>query len=152
MRQLIGTIFVGAFFFVIQAAAHAQAPGAPGAGNFGGISRGVDPSFGYNLRYYAAPGAYGMSYGFPSYGSVRTYTEFSSPYGAGYAYGYPPYSYLTGRYGVGLWRPGFSAPGYSYGASSYRTFAVPYGSLPPGPLPPVGAYAPYLGPSAYYAW
>lgn len=152
MPRLLGMALVVAVFLTVPIPANAQAPRGPRPANVGGTVPGYDPSFGYNLRYYAAPGAYGMSYGYPSYGSTRTYTAFSSPYGAGFAYGYPPYSYLTGRYGVGLWRPGFSGPGYSYGASSYRTYAVPYGSLAPGPLPPVGAYAPYLGPSAYYGW
>jgi len=106
----------------------------------------------YRLNpYFAAPGSYGMMLGSPSYGSVRTYTEFSSPYGAGYGYGYAPYGLLPGRYGVGLWRPGFVAPGYAYGASyySYRTFAV---GNPVAPPPPVGVYAPAYGPPSQYGW
>jgi hypothetical protein len=104
--------------------------------------------------YFAAPGYYGMSWGVPSYGSVRTYTSFSSPYGAGYAYGYAPYGILPGRYGVGLWRPGLAVPGYVYGAApyAYRTYPVPY---TPGALvttPPVGAYAPGFGPSGVIGW
>jgi hypothetical protein len=99
--------------------------------------------------YFAAPGLYGMALGAPSYGSVRTYTEFSSPYGPGYALGYAPYGLLPGRYGVGLWRPGFVAPGYVYGSSYYyRTFAVPFGSGGVAALPPVGIYAPGFGPSS----
>jgi hypothetical protein len=108
-------------------------------------------------EYFAAPGLYGMMLGAPSFGSVRTYTEFSSPYGPGYAYGYAPYGLLPGRYGVGLWRPGFTAPGYVYGSSYYyRTFAIPYGPGGVGavagspPPPPVGVYAPGFGPT--YAW
>ncbi len=106
----------------------------------------------YRLNpYYAPPGSYGMMLGSPSYGSVRTYTEFSSPYGAGYNYGYAPNGLSPGRYGVGLWRPGFVAPGYTYGASyySYRTFAV---GNPGGPTPPVGVYAPAFGPTSVYGW
>ena len=41
---------------------------------------------------YGAPGNYGVSWGVPSYGLKRTYSEFSSPYGAGYGYGYAPES------------------------------------------------------------
>ncbi len=102
--------------------------------------------------YYAAPGMYGMMVGTPSYGSVRTYSEFSSPYGAGYAYGYAPYVVLPGRYGVGLWRPGLSSSGSYYGASynSYRTFAVE--KNPVAPPPPVGYYAPAYGPGPVTGW
>jgi hypothetical protein len=99
--------------------------------------------------YFAAPGLYGMSYGSASYGMPRTYSVFSSPYGAGYGYGYDPYGLPPGRFGVCLWRPGFVAPGYAYGASYYQTFAVP-GVV--GPLPPVGVYAPGFGPTSYYGW
>jgi hypothetical protein len=134
MPRLIGTILVGAVLTAL----------VPGAARGQAFGRG---------GYYSAPGAYGMAYGYPAYGYPRTYTAFSSSYGAGYGYGYPPYSYLTGRYGVGLWRPGFVAPGYAYGASYYyRTFAVPYGSLAPGYPPPVGVYAPAFGPPAYVGW
>jgi hypothetical protein len=122
--------------------AHAQTPYMPGD---------MNP---YRVNgYFAAPGLYGMMLGSPSYGSVRTYTEFSSPYGPGYAYGYAPYGLLPGRYGVGLWRPGFTAPGYVYGSSYfYRTFAVPFGPGGAGSLPPpaVGTYAPALGPSSVW--
>ncbi len=99
--------------------------------------------------YYAAPGSYGMMLGTPSYGSVRTYSEFSSPYGAGYNYGYAPYGLLPGRYGAGLWKPGIVAPGYPFGTSyhSYRTFAV---GTPVAPPPPVGVYAPAFGPPSTY--
>ena len=83
--------------------------------------------------YLGAPGLYGMSYGFASYGMPQTYTVFSAYPGASYGSNFPPYGILPGRFGVGLWRPGFVAPGYVYGASyynyppnslSYRTFAV----------------------------
>ena len=45
-----------------------------------------------------------MAYGVPSFGVPRTYSVYSSPYGAGYGYGYAPASFLPGRYGVGMWR------------------------------------------------
>src|SRR6516164_747212 len=77
-------------------------------------AQGVVRFYGADARAYAPPGLYGMAYGFPAYGVPRTYTEFSSPYGMGYGYGYPPATVLSGRYGVGLWRPGFIAPGYIY--------------------------------------
>ncbi len=93
------------------------------------------------------PGLYGTSWGVASFGIPRTYTTFSSPYGAGYGYGYPNYGVLPGRYGVGLWRPGFVAPGYTYGSAyGYNTFPYPY--KPGGPMygPPIGVYAPGFGP------
>src|SRR5580698_8969173 len=114
-------------------------------------------------EYLGAPGLYGMSYGFASYGMPQTYTVFSAYPGPSYGSNYPPYGILPGRYGVGLWRPGFVAPGYVYGASyyyppssfSYRTFhlgynpGVPVNGVAP---PPVGVYAPYLGPRSVYGW
>jgi hypothetical protein len=112
--------------------------------------------------YLGAPGNYGMSYGFASYGMPQTYSVFSAYPGPSYGSNYPPYGILPGRFGVGLWRPGYVAPGYVYGASyyypsalQYRTFPVGYGwgstyqSVPP---PPVGVYAPALGPSTVYGW
>jgi hypothetical protein len=115
--------------------------------------------------YLGAPGLYGMSYGFASYGMPQTYSVFSAYPGPSYGTNYPPYGILPGRYGVALWRPGFVAPGYVYGAAafpydsyasgsySYRTFAVPsptgYAAAPP---PPVGVYAPGLGPRTMYGW
>jgi hypothetical protein len=102
--------------------------------------------------YYGAPGYYGVSYGYPSYGLTRTYSVFTTPYGPGYGYGYDPYAFLPGRYGVGLYRPGFAAPGYVYGASYYRTFPVPLRPLVPSYPPAVGYYAPGFGPPIYPGW
>ena len=113
--------------------------------------------------YFIAPGWYGTSYGFASYGMPQTYSVFSAYPGPSYGTNYPPYGLLPGRYGVGLWRPGYVAPGYVYGASyypssgfSYRTFPVTYGRSPgAGPLPAspsIGAYAPALGPASLYGW
>jgi hypothetical protein len=113
--------------------------------------------------YLGAPGNYGMSYGFASYGMPQTYSVFSAYPGPSYGSNYPPYGILPGRFGVGLWRPGFVTPGYVYGASyyyppsnfSYRTFALGYNPGVPVngvPLPPVGLYAPALGPSTLYGW
>jgi len=117
---------------------------------------GYDVGAPYRINgYLAAPGYYGMSYGSPSLGSIRTYSSFSSPYGAGYGYGYAPYGLLPGRYGVGLWRPGFVTPGYLYGASYYRTFPVPYPPNWVGPTAPIGLYAPGFGPPSppsYTSW
>jgi hypothetical protein len=118
--------------------------------------------------YLGAPGLYGMSYGFASYGMPQTYTVFSAYPGPSYGSNYPPYGILPGRYGVGLWRPGFAAPGYVDGAAaypydsyasgsySYRTFGVGAGpgngmSQMASP-PPVGVYAPALGPRSVYGW
>jgi len=104
--------------------------------------------------YWAAPGMYGTSYGYASYGVPRTYTTFTAaPWSPNYG-NYPTWGYMPGRYGVGLWRPGFVAPGYVYGtptaADSYRTFPVTAGTgLTPSqiaPPPPMGVYAPAYGP------
>ena len=148
MRRRIGRIVTGAGLALALALGTSAARAQVEAGGV------VVPPTPFRVNpYFAAPGYYGMAYGSQSYGLTRTYTSFSSPYGAGYGYGYAPYGMLPGRYGVGLWRPGFVAPGYVYGASSYRTFPVPAGA--PGPLPPappVGVYAPAFGPGSYYAW
>jgi hypothetical protein len=112
-------------------------------------------------NYFIAPGWYGTSYGFASYGMPQTYSVFSAYPGPSYGTNYPPYGLLPGRYGVGLWRPGYVAPGYVYGASyypssgfAYRTFPLmdgaPSNSL--APLPSIGAYAPALGPAPVYGW
>ncbi len=110
-------------------------------------------------NYFIAPGWYGTSYGFASYGMPQTFSVFSAYPGPSYGSNFPPYGLLPGRYGVGLWRPGYVAPGYVYGASyypssgfAYRTFPLQYGA-PSGaltsPAPPMGVYAPALGPSPY---
>src|SRR4051812_41320802 len=138
MRGLLWAMIVG------SAIAVAYVPGRPARAQTPVAVAGI-PVTRLN-GYFAAPGYYGMSYGVPSLGSIRTYSEFSSSYGAGYAYGYAPYGLLPGRYGVGLWRPTFAAPGYVYGASYYQTFAVPYVAGSTAPLPPVGLYAPGFGP------
>ena len=97
--------------------------------------------------YYQAPGLYGMAYGSPSFGMPRTYSNFSAPYGAGYAYGYPPYTLLPGNFGVEMWRPGVAVPGYVYGSSLYTTYSYPVRVY--APQPPVGVYAPGFGPPIY---
>ena len=105
--------------------------------------------------YFAAPGWYGTSYGFASYGFPQTYSVFTAFPRSSYAANYPPYGLMPGRYGVGLWRPGYVAPGYVYGASyypsstfGYRTYPVMYGTAgrAMGPAPPFGYYATAYGP------
>ncbi len=92
-------------------------------------------------------GLYGTSWGVASYGIPRTYSTYSSSYGAGYGYGYPSYGFLPGRYGVGLWRAGIVTPGYTYGsANGYNTFPYPYNPGGPRYGPPIGVYAPGFGP------
>ncbi len=106
--------------------------------------------------YCAAPGLYGTSYGFATYGVPRTYTTFSAYPGPFYGSNLRGYGFLAGRYGVGLWRPGFVAPGYVYGSPaagfSYRTFPVVYGTgltaSQIAPPPSIGVYAPAFGPGA----
>jgi hypothetical protein len=106
------------------------------------------PSVPYRMNgAIGLPDVYGTSWGVASYGVPRTYTTFSSPYGGGYGYGYPPPGVLPGKFGVGLWRLGFVAPGYTYGSAyGYNTFPYPY--QPGGPRygPPIGIYAPGFGP------
>jgi hypothetical protein len=145
-RCRLSMLVVGAMMLVALSPAPARSQSAATA-----VVVSPDPYRGPGI--YAPPGNFGVMYGTPSYGSVRTYSEFSSPYGGGYSYGYGPSRVLPGRYGVGLWRPGFAAPGYVYGASafSYRTFAVPYSNTPAVLTPPLGVYAPMFGPS-YVGW
>ncbi len=156
-KLLAGVLVTAALSGMLAPAARAQAVvGGPYVGSY----RVSD--------YLGAPGLYGMSYGFASYGMPQTYSVFSAYPGPSYGSNYPPYGILPGRFGVGLWRPGFVAPGYVYGAAAfpydarssgsyqYRTFAVPspygYTGYRDGSLPPVGVYAPALGPSTLYGW
>ena len=144
MRRLLAVIVVGAV--VSHGAREARAQAVMG-GPYSGSYRVSD--------YFAAPGLYGTSYGFASYGVPRTFTTFSAYPGPSYGSNVPGYGFLPGRYGVGLWRPGFTAPGYVYGAptsgNSYRTFPVVYGTSLTvdqiAPPPSIGVYAPALGPS-----
>lgn len=137
------------------------------AGEAGAQTTGYSPSYRVS-DYLGAPGTYGMSYGFASYGMPQTYTVYSAYPGPSYGSTMPPYGLMPGRFGVGLWRPGFATSGYVYGASyyqpstympnagSYRAFV--YGD--PGRAsasgrsapPPVGVYAPYLGPRTQFGW
>ncbi len=151
--RYLSAAILGAVFVAGLLAPEARAQVVPGSG-YSGSYRVSD--------YLGAPGLYGMSYGFASYGMPQTYSVFSAYPGPSYGTNYPPYGILPGRYGVGLWRPGYVTPGYVYGASyyypsalQYRTFpvgyqsATPYQSVSP---PPVGVYAPALGPSTLYGW
>jgi len=104
--------------------------------------------------YFEAPGFYGTSYGTASYKVPRTYSEFASPFGVGYGYGYAPYGLIPNRYGMGLWRPGaVEAKGMIYGASNYQTWEVP-GATAGGqiPLPSIGLYAPAFGSTGPLSW
>lgn len=141
MRRL--ALLVSALSLWTSSSALAQVtPGGPAVGSY----RVSD--------FWAAPGMYGTSYGYASYGVPRTYTTFSAAPWSPYYGNYPTSGYMPGRYGVGLWRPGFVAPGYVYGAptgrDSYRTFPVTAGTgLTPSqiaPPPPMGVYAPAYGP------
>jgi hypothetical protein len=97
--------------------------------------------------FISAPGNYGTSFGVPSYKMARLYSEFSSPYGAGYGYGYAPYGFIPGPYGAGLWRPGMPQdPLYNASTFSYRTWAVPYVRGVAVVTPGMGVYAPAFGP------
>lgn len=134
MRRLIGLLAIGVAGML-----------APGRADAQTIYGGYTPPYRVNGAIGAS--TFGTSYGVASFGVPRTYTTFSSPYGAGYGYGYPPTSFLPGPYGIGLWRPGFQAPGYVYGApNSYRTFPYPYQAGPVRYGPSIGVYAPGFGP------
>ncbi len=133
MRTLIGGLLLAAAFSLMTASSHAQAP-----------ARTPRVTIAAPGDVYAPPGNYGVSYGWASYGSIRTYSAYSSPYGGGYGYGYPPATVLPGAFGAGLWRAGASAPGYMYGANGYSTFTYPYKAGAWSPA--VGAYAPGFGP------
>ena len=134
MRRLLGIGLLAALAPAATASAQIQvSPRAP---------YGPAPAF-------AAPGFYGTSYGHASYGSVRTYSNFSSPYGAGYGYGYAPPSSMPGPYGIGLWRPGLVAPAYAYSSGTYNTFAAPFQPTAPLNPVPIGLYAPGFGPPIY---
>ncbi|WP_165232222.1 hypothetical protein [Aquisphaera insulae] len=139
MRRLLAFVILGLGLTALPRAASAQSTYSPS----------------YRVSdYFAAPGLYGTSYGYASYGVPRTYTSFSAFPGSAYSSNLPPYGYLPGRYGVGLWRPGFTAPGYVFGEPasgySYRTFPVVSGTTLTAdqiaPRPSIGVYAPALGP------
>ena len=94
MRRLALLLSAAALWFAASPA-HAQAvSGGPAVASY----RVSD--------YFAAPGLYGTSYGYASYGVPRTYTSFSAKPWSSYYANLPPYGYMPGRYGVGLWRPG----------------------------------------------
>lgn len=105
--------------------------------------------------YFAAPGLYGTSYGYASFGVPRTHSSFSAKPWSPYYATLPNYGFAAGPFGAGLWRPnGPSAladvAGVPTSTHSYRTFPVVSGTgltadqiAPP---PPIGVYAPTLGP------
>jgi hypothetical protein len=140
MREWLWVAIVGFAMTVTTGSTHAQAPvlGVPAPIRVNG--------------FFEAPGFYGTSYGTASYRVPRTYSEFASPFGVGYGYGYAPYGMISGRYGVGLWRPGTVAPGYVYGAAYYQTWAVPYSAGSTVPLPSIGLYAPAFGSTGVVGW
>ena len=133
MRQIVGTLLIG----LVLCLSPGQARGQIGIG--GPVTPYRTPS------YFSPPGYYGTSYGTASYGLRQTYSTFASPYGPGYAYGYPPTSYLPGRHGVGLWAPASVSQPYLWRTPYYGTYAIP--SAPANiPPPPIGVYAPGFGP------
>ena len=122
-----------------QTNASAQTPGAVSA----------DPPFRGPNTIFGAPGYYGTSYGTASFGVPRLYSEFSSPYGGGYGYGYARPALAQNAFGEGLWRAGREPSTTIYGApGAYRTFPVETWPRPAGSGPPFGEYAPFFGPEA----
>lgn len=99
--------------------------------------------------YYTAPGNYGTSYGYSSYGAVRTYSQYGSP---AYGRGGRPYVTAQNQWGSGIW--GQNAPQQGapvqvpQPAGRYQTWAAPYrpGQVANPPAPPMGAYAPTVAP------
>lgn len=123
-----------------QTSAPVSAPAAPPTARYADSALGA----------YDPPGNYGIAWGSASFGMPRLHSAFSSPYGAGYGYGYAPYRLMPGSYGVGMWSPETApAPGSLEGSGFYRVFPVPYGPAPHGAVPPLGAYAPAFGPPAF---
>ena len=137
-RRVLGGLMVGTAVVAWSMAARAQAPS---------VALSVVPGSETAHAFFAAPGLYGTSLGTASYGSVRTYSEFSSPYGGGYGYGYAPSGFIPGPYGAGLWRPStVQTPLYNAAYQSYRTFPVPYVAGVSAVTPSIGFYAPAFGP------
>ena len=99
MRLLPAALFVGVLQLGL-AAVEAEAQ----------VVAGYSPSYRVS-DYLGAPGNFGMSYGFASYGMPQTYSVFSAYPGPSYGSNYPPYGILPGRFGVGLWRPGLRHSG-----------------------------------------
>ena len=119
--------------------------------------RGYSPSYRVS-DYLGAPGIYGMSYGFASYGMPQTYSVFSAYPGPSYGSNYSTVRHHAGAVRSRLVAAGFVDAGlclrrfYYYPPSSfsYRTFHVGYNpGVPVNGIapPPVGVYAPYLGPT-----
>lgn len=95
-------------------------------------------------RAYQSPGLYGTAWGWASYGIPLNHSEFSSPYGAGFANGYAPTRVLPGPYGRGLWGGSTWIGSADAGYLGYRTFAFPH--QPGVASPRIGLYAPALAP------
>ena len=105
--------------------------------------------------YFVAPGWYGTSYGFASYGFPQTYSVYSA---------FPPRptrriirpmaccraAMASGSGGPAMWRRDMCTgrPYYPSSGMGYRTFPVMYGTAGRAmdPAPPFGYYAPALGP------
>ncbi len=143
MRRIAATLVIGTALWLASAEATARGQVAGG------------PVLPYRIQaYYSAPGYYGTSYGVASYGMRQTYTTFSSSFGPGYAYGYPPVSYLPGPWGTSLWNPPGQPNRFVWRSPYYGTFGIP--AAPANvPLPPIGVYAPGFGPGvppALYGW
>jgi hypothetical protein len=142
MREWLWAAIVGTATALVPSAGHAQAPATVAVAGPVRMN-----------GYFEAPGFYGTSWGVASYRVPRLYSEFASPFGVGYGYGYAPYGLIPGRYGTGLWRPGaVVAPGYVYGASPYQTWAVPNVPGISSPLPSIGLYAPGFGSTGVVSW
>jgi hypothetical protein len=143
MRRTFGAFLIGTALMLGSGSGTARGQVAGG------------PVLPYRIQaYYSAPGYYGTTYGVASYGVRQTYTTFSSSYGAGYGYGYPPTTFLPGPFGAALWHPGDLPNRYVWRTPYYGTFAIP--AAPSNvPLPPVGVYAPGFGPGLHpvlYGW
>ena len=94
---------------------------------------------------------YGTSWGVASYGTIRTTSDYPSPFGLGYGYGPHPRGFVPSPWGTELWGRGLggTTPAVgTYGAPGrYRTFPYPYPPGPPAYGPSIGEYAPGFGPT-----
>lgn len=94
---------------------------------------------------------YGTSWGVASYGTIRTTSDYPSPFGLGYGYGTRPQGFVPSPWGTDLWQRGMGGTLPRVGVygvpNRYRTFPYPYPPGPPAYGPSIGEYAPGFGPT-----
>ena len=126
------------------------------------VVAGYSPSYRVS-DYLGAPGLYGMSYGFASYGMPQTYSVFSAYPGPSYgsnlsALRHPAGAVRRRPVAAGLRRLRGMSMALRTITRRLRSRIERSGSDITGRAgqriapPPVGVYAPYLGPSSVYGW